>query len=180
MENDTMLGFELSEEQRELKDLARKFTAQEIIPRAREYDEKEIFPEDVCGKAFAGGLMNFGVPKELGGRGLGVLDTSLIVEELNYGCAGISNAVGANDLATLPVLIAGSDEQKKTYLGQLVKKLTFCAFAITEPGAGSAVAAMSTAYRREGDEFILHGTKHFISNGSRAGWCVTLGTSAKT
>src|SRR5258708_14644363 len=118
VENHTMLGFELSEEQRELKDLARKFTAQEIIPRAREYDEKEIFPEDVCEKAFAAGLMNFGVPKELGGPGLGVLDTSLIVEELNYGFAGISHAVGANDLPTLPVLIAGSDHPNKPYLGQ--------------------------------------------------------------
>src|SRR6266403_4511808 len=174
-----MLGFELSEEQRELKDLARKFTAQEIIPRAREYDEKEIFPEDVCEKAFAAGLMNFGVPKELGGPGLGVLDTSLIVEELNYGCAGISNAVGANDLATLPLLVAGNDQQQKTYLGELAKKLTFCAFAITEPGAGSDVAAMSTSYRREGDEYVINGTKHFISNGSRADWYVTFATSDK-
>src|SRR5258705_12902528 len=116
-----MLGFELSEEQRELKDLARKFTAQEIIPRAREYDEKEIFPEDVCEKAFAAGLMNFGVPKELGGAGLGALDTRLIVEELNYGCAGISTAGGANDLATLAGLIPGTHDRKKTYPGQLVK-----------------------------------------------------------
>ncbi|MGH7923463.1 MAG: acyl-CoA dehydrogenase family protein, partial [Candidatus Binatus sp.] len=174
-----MLGFDLTDEQRELKELAHKFAEQEIIPRAREYDEKEIFPVDVCEKAFAAGLMNFGVPKELGGPGLGVLDTSLIVEELNYGCAGISNAVGANDLATLPILIAGNDSQKKTYLGQLVKKLTFCAFAITEPGAGSDVAAMSTTYRREGDEYILNGTKHFISNGSRADWYVTFATSDK-
>jgi acyl-CoA dehydrogenase len=174
-----MLGFDLTDEQRELKQLAHKFAEQEIIPRAREYDEKEIFPVDVCEKAFAAGLMNFGVPKELGGPGLGVLDTSLIVEELNYGCAGISNAVGANDLATLPILIAGNDEQKRTYLGQLVKKLTFCAFAITEPGAGSDVAAMSTTYRREGDEYIINGTKHFISNGSRADWYVTFATSDK-
>ena len=78
-----MLGFDLTDEQRELKELAHKFAEQEIIPRAREYDEKEIFPVDVCEKAFAAGLMNFGVPKELGGPGLGVLDTSLIVEELN-------------------------------------------------------------------------------------------------
>ncbi|MGO9799736.1 MAG: acyl-CoA dehydrogenase family protein [Candidatus Binatus sp.] len=174
-----MLGFDLTDEQRELKELAHKFAEQEIIPRAREYDDKEIFPVDVCEKAFAAGLMNFGVPKELGGPGLGVLDTCLIVEELNYGCSGISNAVGANDLATLPILIAGSDEQNRTYLGQLVKKLTFCAFAITEPGAGSDVAAMSTTYRREGDEFILNGTKHFISNGSRADWYVTFATADK-
>src|SRR5277367_6630518 len=106
-ENIAMLGFDLTDEQLELKALAHKFAEQEIIPRAREYDEKEIFPVDVCEKAFAAGLMNFG-------------------------CAGISNAVGANDLATLPILIAGNDEQKRTYLGQLIKKLTFCAFAITE------------------------------------------------
>jgi acyl-CoA dehydrogenase len=174
-----MLGFEITDEQRELKALARKFAEQEIIPRAREYDEKEIFPEDVCRKAFAAGLMNFGVPKEMGGPGLGVLDTSLIVEELNYGCAGISNAVGANDLATLPLLIAGSPEQQRTYLGQLVKQLTFCAFAITEPSAGSDVASMSATYRREGDEFVLNGMKHFISNGSRADWYVTFATSDK-
>src|ERR1700692_592148 len=174
-----MLGFYLTDEKLELKQLAHKFAEQEIIPRAREYDEKEIFPVDVCEKAFAAGLMNFGVPKELGGPGLGVLDTSLIVEELNYGCAGISNAIGANDLATLPILIAGNDDQKRTYLGQLIKKLTFCAFAITEPGAGSDVAAMSTTYRREGDEYILNGTKHFISNGSRADWYVTFATSDK-
>jgi acyl-CoA dehydrogenase len=174
-----MLGFDLTEEQRELKELAHKFAEQEIIPRAREYDEKETFPVEVCEKAWAAGLMNFGVPKELGGPGLGVLDTCLIVEELNYGCSGISNAVGANDLATLPILIAGDDEQQRTYLGALIKKLTFCAFAITEPGAGSDVAAMATTYRREGDQFILNGTKHFISNGSMADWYVAFATQDK-
>src|SRR5260370_4635530 len=141
-----MLGFDLTDEQRELKELAHKFAEQEIIPRAREYDEKEIFPVDVCEKAFAAGLMNFGVPKEMGGPGLGVLDTSLIVEELNYGCAGISNAVGANDLATLPILIAGNEDQKRTYLGQLVKKLTFFAFPITNPAPGSDVSPISPTH----------------------------------
>src|SRR5271167_4634685 len=118
-----MLGFDLTDEQRDLKELARKFAEQEIIPRAREYDLKEIFPADVCEKALAAGLMNFGVPKELGGPGLGVLDTCLIVEELNYGCSGISNAVGANELATLPLLIAGNEAQQRTYLGALIKQL---------------------------------------------------------
>jgi acyl-CoA dehydrogenase len=174
-----MLGFDLTGEQRELKALAHKFSEQEIIPRAREYDEKEIFPRDVCEKAFAAGLMNFGVPKELGGPGLGILDTTLIIEELNYGCAGISNAVGANDLATLPLLIAANDEQKRSYLGTLTKKLTFAAFAITEPGAGSDVASISSTYRREGDQYVLNGTKHFISNGSVAEWYVTFATSDK-
>jgi acyl-CoA dehydrogenase len=174
-----MIGFELTEEQHELKALARKFSEQEIIPRAREYDEKEIFPRDICAKAFDAGLINFGVPKEMGGPGLNILETCLIQEELNYGCSGISNSFSANDLATLPLLIAGNDEQKRTYLGGLIEKLSFSAFALTEPGAGSDVAAMSTTYRRDGDSFVLNGTKHFISNGSMADWIVTFATSDK-
>jgi acyl-CoA dehydrogenase len=174
-----MIGFDLTEQQQELKGLARRFSEQEIIPRAHEYDEGEIFPRDICEKAFATGLMNLGVPSELGGPGLGVLDCSLILEELNYGCAGIANFVGANELATFPIAIAASRQQQETYLAPMLKKLTFGAFAITEPGAGSDVAALSTTYRREGDSFVLNGTKHFISNGSVADWLVTFATSDK-
>jgi len=171
-----MIGFELTEEQRELKALARRFTENEIIPRAREYDEHETFPLEICKRAFDAGLINFGVPREYGGPGLSNLDTCIIMEELNYGCSGVSNALSANDLAALPLLIAGNEGQKREYLGGLMKELTFCAFAITEPGAGSDVAAMSTSYRRDGDHFILRGTKHFISNGSEASWIVTFAT----
>jgi acyl-CoA dehydrogenase len=174
-----MIGFDLTEQQQELKALARRFSEQEIIPRAREYDEKEIFPRDICEKAFAAGLMNLGVPGELGGPGLGVLDSSLILEELNYGCAGIANFVGANELGTLPIAIAANQQQQRMYLAPMIEKLTFCAFAITEPGAGSDVAALATTYRREGDSFILNGTKHFISNGSVADWLVTFATADK-
>jgi acyl-CoA dehydrogenase len=174
-----MLGFDLSDEQRELKSLARKFAEKEIIPHAREYDDKEIFPRDVAQKAFDAGLINFGVPAELGGPGLDILSTCLVGEELNYGCAGITNAIAANDLAILPIAIAANAEQKARYLGSLMKSLSFCAFAITEPGAGSDVASMSTSYRREGDSFVLNGTKHFISNGSVADWIVTFATSDK-
>jgi acyl-CoA dehydrogenase len=174
-----MIGFELTEQQQELKALAHRFSEHEIIPRAREYDEKEIFPRDICEKAFAAGLMNLGVPSEMGGPGLGVLDASLILEELNYGCAGIANFVGANELATLPVILVASEQQQRTYLAPMIEKPTLCAFAITEPGAGSDVAALTTTYRREGDSFILSGTKHFISNGSVADWLVTFATRDK-
>src|ERR1019366_8577658 len=125
-----MIGFDLTEEQQELKALARKFSEQEIIPRAREYDNKEIFPRDICAKAHVAGLMNFGVPKAFGGLELGILETCLIQEELNYGCSGISNSFSANDLGTLPLLIAGSAEQQRIYLGGLIEKLSFCAFAL--------------------------------------------------
>src|SRR5579863_249474 len=174
-----MIGFDLTDEQRELTALARKFSEQEIIPHARDYDDREIFPRDICAKAHAAGLINFGVPKEFGGLALGILDTCLIQEELNYGCSGISNSFSANDLATLPLLIAGNAAQQRLYLGGLIEKLSFCAFALTEPGAGSDVAAMSTTYRRDGDTFVLNGTKHFISNGSMADWMVTFATSDK-
>ena len=112
-----MIGFELTEEQNDLRRLARDFAVREMIPRAREYDEKETFPRDVCEAAFKAGLMNLGVPREQGGPGLGILDATIIIEELNYGCAGMANAVGANELATLPLVVAGSEEQKATYLG---------------------------------------------------------------
>src|SRR6266851_3914028 len=174
-----MIGFDLTDEQRELKALARKFSEQEIIPRAREYDEKEIFPRDICAKAHTAGLMNFAVPSELGGPGLSILDTCLIGEELNYGCSGISNSIAANDLGSLPIVIAGSEAQQRTYLGGLASKLSFCAFAITEPAAGSDVAGMGTTYRRDGDSYVLNGTKHFISNGSMADWIVTFATADK-
>ncbi|MGH7839743.1 MAG: acyl-CoA dehydrogenase family protein, partial [Candidatus Binataceae bacterium] len=150
-----MIGFDLTDEQLELKTLARKFTAQEIIPRAREYDEKEIFPRDICAKAFAAGLINFAVPRECGGPGLGILDACLIGEELNYGCSGISNSIAANDLAALPIVIAGNEAQQRKYLAMLTAQLSFSAFALTEPGAGSDVAGLSTTYRREGDAFVL-------------------------
>jgi len=123
--------------------------------------------------------MNFGVPGELGGPGLGVLDSSLILEELNYGCAGIANFVGANELGMLPISLAGNHHQQHRYLAPMLERLTFCAFAITEPGAASDVAASSTTYTREGDAFVLNGTKHFISNGSIADWLVAFATYDK-
>ncbi len=174
-----MFSFEMSAEQRELKDLAKKFAAEEMIPVAPKFDEEEKFPEDVCRKAWELGLMNLEVPKEFGGAGLGVLDAILILEELNYGCAGITNALAANGLASVPLLVAGNDEQKKQYLGQLANEFSFAAFCTTEPGAGSDVAGMSTTYRRVGDEYVLNGVKHFISNGSVASWYAVFATQDK-
>ncbi len=174
-----MFSFEMSAEQRELKDLAKKFAAEEIIPVAPKFDEEEKFPEAVCRKAWELGLMNLEVSKDLGGPGLGVLDTILILEELNYGCAGITNALAANGLAAVPLLVAGDDEQKKQYLGRLANEFSFAAFCTTEPGAGSDVAGMSTTYRRVGDEYVLNGVKHFISNGSVASWYVVFATQDK-
>jgi acyl-CoA dehydrogenase len=172
-----MIGFDFTPEQQELKQTARRFAVEEMIPVAARHDEEQSFPEAVARKAWELGLMNLEVPREFGGLGLGVLDTCLVLEELNYGCAGITNAVAANGLAATPVILAGNEEQQKRYLGQLSNEFSFAAFCITEPGAGSDVAGLSTAYRRVGDSFVLNGTKHFISNGTVAHWYVAFATA---
>ena len=107
------------------------------------------------------------------------MDTCLIDEEMIYGCAGIALNMVANNLAILPLLIAGDTDQKKRYLGQLVEEPSFAAFALTEPGAGSDAAGISTSYRKSGDEFVLNGTKHFITNGTIANWYVVFATHDK-
>ena len=175
-----MLGFELTPEQTQLKETARRFSLDEIVPVASQYDEEQRFPEEITRKAWELGLMNFEVPAEYGGLGLGILDTCLVLEELNYGCAGITNAVAANGLATTPLVIAGTEEQRKRYLGQLTAEPAFAAFCITEPAAGSDVAGLQTTYRKVGDEFVLNGTKHFISNGSVAHWYVVFATNDRS
>jgi acyl-CoA dehydrogenase len=175
-----MLGFELTPEQTQLKETARRFSLDEIVPVASRFDEEQRFPEEIARKAWELGLMNFEVPTEYGGLGLGILDTCLVLEELNYGCAGITNVVAANGLATTPLVIAGTEEQRKHYLGQLTAEPTFAAFCITEPAAGSDVAGLQTTYQKVGDEFVLNGTKHFISNGSVAHWYVVFATNDRS
>ncbi len=171
-----MYGFELTEEQRQLKETVHKFAAEEIIPVAAKYDKAQEFPDDVCRKAWDVGILNPLIPTQYGGLGLSVFDTCLVDEEIIYGCAGIALNMVANNLATTPLLVAGNESQKKEYLGRLVNEPAYAAFALTEPGAGSDAAAISTTYRRIGDDFVLNGTKHFISNGSVASWYVTFAT----
>jgi acyl-CoA dehydrogenase len=172
----TMLSFDLTAEQRQLKEIAHRFALEEMIPVAARHDEEERFPKELVHQAWELGLMNLEVPREVGGLGLGVLDTCLVLEELNYACSGMTNAFAANGLAATPVILAGNEEQQRKFLGQLTEELSFAAFCITEPGAGSDVAGLSTSYRRVGDSFVLNGTKHFISNGTVADWYVVFAT----
>ncbi len=171
-----MLNFDLTPEQKQLQETARRFAREEIIPVAARYDDEQIFPEDITRKAWDVGLMNLEIPAEHGGPGLGVLDTCLVFEELSYGCAGCTDAIGANALAVLPLRLAGTQAQKTRYLGQLTTAPSFASFCLTEPGAGSDVAGITTTYRRVGDDFVLNGTKHFISNGNVASWYVVFAT----
>ncbi|MBI5505462.1 MAG: acyl-CoA dehydrogenase family protein [Deltaproteobacteria bacterium] len=175
-----MLSFDLTPEQQQLKQTARDFAAKEIIPVAARYDEAEEFPYEVLKKAWELGLLNLEVHPEYGGLGLGVLDSILVMEEINYGCAGMATIMSANDLASTPLLIAGSDAQKKRYLGQLTEECAFAAYGLSEPGAGSDAASLSTTYRKVGDDYVLNGVKHFITNGTVASWVVVFATKDKS
>ena len=172
-----MLDFKLTEEQEQLIASARRFTKERIIPVAAECDRKSEFPTDVFRAAWETGLVNPTVPPEYGGIGLGELENTMITEELAYGCTGIQTSVTANTLAATPLLLAATEEQKKKYLGALTAEPIFAAYATSEPEAGSDVAGMQCKFTKHGDDYVLNGTKCWITNASRASWFVIFATS---
>jgi acyl-CoA dehydrogenase len=170
--HDTSVSFDLSEDQRSLRELAHEFAEKEIRPRAAEYDEHQTHPADVIEKAHALGLMNLHLPADLGGPELGLLDGAVITEELCWGCSGIATSLMANGLGAGPVIAAGTDEQKRTWLAPLLDAPVLCSFGLTEPDAGSDVARLKTTAERRGDEYVLNGSKTFITNAGHAAWTV--------
>ena len=166
------VSFALTDEQKELRSLAREFATKEIRPKAAEYDVAMHHPADLIEQAHALGLMNVHVPAEYGGLGLGAFDGMLIGEELNWGCTGIGTSIGANGLGAGPVLIAGTDEQKSEWLPPLIDRPLLCSFGLSEPEAGSDVARLKTTAERRGDEYVLNGSKTFITNAGYAEWTV--------
>ena len=157
-----------TEEQSALVDTARKFAAETIIPVAGEYDEKGEHPEAVFRAAFELGLMNVEVPDAYGGLGLSTLEGCLIAEELAYGCAGIATSIMCNHLGMLPLLIAGTDEQKNKYLSWITEEMIFASYCCSEPEAGSDVAGMRSRLTKDGDGWVLNGQKRWITNGGYA------------
>lgn len=169
-----MIGFELTDEQKQLQDLARKFAKEEIIPKAEHHDASGEYPHEIAKKAWELGLMNTHIPQEYGGLGLGVLDGCIITEEFAYGCTGISTAMEANTLAAAPVIVAGNDAQKKEFLGMLTAEPKYAAYCVTEPGAGSDVSGIRTNAVKSGDDYLINGSKMWITNASVASWFFVL------
>jgi acyl-CoA dehydrogenase len=174
------VSFALTAEQRELRALTREFAEKEIRPKAAEYDEHQTHPADLIAKAHELGLMNVHVPEDFGGLGLPGFEGMLIGEELSWGCAGIAVSIVANTLGAGPVLIAGSDEQKRTWLPPLLEEPLLCSFALSEPDAGSDVARIKTTAERRGDEYVLNGSKMFISNAGHAAWSVVFASTDRS
>jgi len=163
-----MPNFEFSDEEKQLVDTAREFARKEIIPVAGELDEHGTFPADICKKAWETGLMNCEIPEAVGGLGLTCLAHCLVLEEISYGCTGVNTTLAANMLGTMPIIIAGTDAQKKEYLGRLLAEPIFAAYCCSEPDAGSDVAGMKTRYRKVGDDYVITGQKRWITNGGVA------------
>lgn len=173
------VNFELSDEQKEYKDLARKFCREEIVPNAPHYDKTGEYPWDIIKKAHSLGLINMHIPKEQGGLDLGIFDTCLVTEELAYGCTGIQTAIEANSLGQMPVIIAGNNAQKDKYLTRMIEEPLMCAYCVTEPGAGSDVAGIKTRAVKKGNEYVLNGQKMWITNGGHANWYFVLARTAE-
>lgn len=173
------VNFELSDEQKEYQDLARKFSREEIVPVAPHYDKTGEYPWDVIKKAHGLGLINMHIPKEQGGLDLGIFDTCLVTEELAYGCTGIQTAIEANSLGQMPVIIAGNKAQKDKYLGRMLEEPLMCAYCVTEPGAGSDVAGIKTKAVKKGNEYVINGQKMWITNGGHANWYFVLARTAE-
>ena len=175
-----MVDFALTEEQEELRRLAREFAQNEMAPVAMQYDRTGEFPWEIYRKAYDVGLMNASVPVAYGGGGLSAFECCLIVEELGAACAGMTTSIMVNDLAVMPILVGGSEEQQHTFLTPFCSSFNMGAFCLTEPGAGSDVAAMATTATRDGDSYILNGTKTFITNGSVANLYTVFATRDKS
>jgi len=167
-----MVDFSLTDEQKNLRELAHDFAAKEIRPVAWELDRDGTWPQAIIDKAHEVGLMNTHLPEEYGGAGLNYLDGCIIEEELSWGCSGVQTSLGANGLASAPVMLGGSEEVKREFAEELVAEPKLASFCLTEPDAGSDVSGMRTRAVRKRDKYLLNGSKCFITNGSYADWFV--------
>jgi acyl-CoA dehydrogenase len=165
-----VVDFTLTDEQKDLRELAHNFAEKEIRPVAWDYDRDGTWPQEIIEKAWEVGLMNTHIAEEYGGPGLDYLSGCLIEEEMGWGCSGIGTSLMANGLASAPLSLGASEETKKKYLGMLTDEPKLASFCLTEPDAGSDVGGMKTRAVKKGDKYVISGSKCFITNGGYANW----------
>ena len=162
------MDYFLSEEQRMIVDIARQITDERIIPHRAELDEKHEFPRAILNEMAQADLFGVPIPEEYGGFGGGCLDIVLALEQLGRGCIGVGTAFAASSLGIYPILISGSDEMKRKYLPEVASGRKFAAFGLTEANAGSDASGIQTTAVLDGDDWVLNGTKQWITNGGEA------------
>src|SRR6516164_8001133 len=169
------MDFDFSEQHRLLRKSVREFAKAEIAPHAQTWDKEERFPKELVPKLAQMGLLGIRIPEEYGGSGMDTTSYAICVEEIARADGSIALTVAShNGLGTGHVLAFGTEEQKRRYLPRAASGEWLAAWALTEPGSGSDAAALRTTARREGDEWVLDGTKTFITQGSVGGFCVVL------
>jgi len=159
-----MLNFSLTPEQIELRDRARRFALDEVLPIAWHYDEKDDLPLYILRRAWEEGIMNLTIPVQYGGRGRGLLESALVVEEISAACAGLATSIFDNSLGTEPLMLTRNAKIRERYLPLLAREFKLICFATSEPLAGSDVAGMRCKAEKSGDDYILNGTKYWITN----------------
>ena len=162
------MEFALDDELLALQATARRFADEEVTPVAAEYDRTAEFPRAVIEKAWELGLSSTCIPPEFGGLGLSILGSCVIVEEISRGCAGISTSAMCNDLGLSPILVGGNDAQREQWLGMCAEEFKLASFCLSEPGAGSDVAGLQLLAEKDGNDYVLSGTKAWITNGGEA------------
>ncbi len=166
--------FELSEDTQQIRDLARGFAREAILPGAAERDRTHEFPREIVGQLFEMGFMGMFIPEQYGGAGMSILDYVVALEQICYADAGVGVIMSVNNsLASWPILNFGSEAQKQKYLPKLASGEMLGCYALTEPGAGSDAAAQATRVtRNDAGDYVLNGTKMWITNGPQADVCV--------
>ena len=162
------MDYFLTEEQQEIKELARRIAEEKVKPARAELDEKEEFPWEILKVLAQADLFGLYIPEEYGGLGGGAFENCIAIEELSKACIGVSVSFAASGLGAYPILLFGSEEQKKKYLPQIASGKRLAAFGLTEAGAGSDAAGTRTTAVLDGNEYILNGTKQWITNGGEA------------
>ncbi len=174
------MDFLLNEEQLALREETHKFAEKEMRPKALEIDEKNEFPVEIMQKAFETGFLTSGIPVEYNGAGFSNLTNAVVCEELAWGCAGMYTSIMANTLATTPIVLFGSEEQKRDFLLPLTREMSFACFGLTEKEAGSDNSAIQTTAVRQGDHYLLNGSKTFITNAGVSRLGVIFASTDKT
>ncbi|QWR78484.1 acyl-CoA dehydrogenase family protein [Candidatus Magnetomonas plexicatena] len=162
------MDYFFTEEQLMIRDLARQIAEERVVPVRAELDEKEEFPKDIMKVIAQADLFGLFVPEQYGGLGKGAVELCIAVEELSRACLGVSTSYAANALGTFPILLFGTDAQKNNYLPDIAAGKKLVAFGLTEANAGSDAAGIQTTAVKDGDDYILNGTKQWITNGSEA------------
>ncbi|MFB3118095.1 MAG: acyl-CoA dehydrogenase family protein, partial [Myxococcota bacterium] len=174
------MRFELNDEQLALQEAARRFARDEIAPVAAEYDQSGEFPREIIQKAWELGFSSTAIPTDYGGLGLSSLDTCFVTEEIAWACAGIGTSIMCNDLGLMPIIIAGSEAQKKEWLTPCASEFSLISFCLSEPAAGSDVAGLQLRAEKDGADYVLTGTKCWITNGGEADLYTVFATLGRT